>query len=190
MTMVECIPSYCSRRTLILGCGNTLLGDDGFGPEVIAYLTANYSIPEYVTLMDAGTGVNEVLLDLALCDKKPKRIVIVDAIDNAQPSGTVSVTPLEHVRCRPARVFSPHLAPTSSLLKELSELGRVEVTLLTVKPDRIPQDIQPGLSPAVRQAVPRACEIIARFLRNNEDLSLPQGRAYSAQASVAEGGRP
>ena len=30
-----------NHENLIVGCGNTLYGDDGFGPEVIRYIKEN-----------------------------------------------------------------------------------------------------------------------------------------------------
>ena len=155
------VPEYCRKATLILGCGNVLLGDDGFGPEVIAYLQSHYPIPEDVAVVDAGTGAGEILLDLALSDEKPKRLVLVDALDSGQSAGTISVLSLESLPQRGGRSFSPHQMPTS-LLKELEELSKVEVILLTAQPQRLPQEVQPGLSAPVREAVPRACEFIAR----------------------------
>jgi coenzyme F420 hydrogenase subunit delta len=168
--VIDYLPEYCRRSTLILGCGNILLGDDGFGPEVIAYLKTNYPIPEDVMLMDAGTGVGEILLDVALSDKRPERVIFIDAMENGQPAGTISTLHLEDIGRRQTRTLSAHQVPTSTLLKELKELGKVEVTVLTVEPGQIPQDIQPGLSPIVREAVPRACEfIVKRFLCSHEN---------------------
>lgn len=159
---INAVPEYCRKATLILGCGNVLLGDDGFGPEVIAYLERHYSIPQDVALVDAGTGVQEVLLDLALSPQKPKRMVLVDAMESGQAAGSIRTFPLDDLPQSKRRSFSPHQAPTSALLRELEELSGVEVTLLTVQPQQIPQDVQPGLSPPLQEAVPRACQLIVR----------------------------
>ena len=42
---------------LVLGCGNPLIGDDGFGPAVIQQLEEAYAIPESVACIDVGTSV-------------------------------------------------------------------------------------------------------------------------------------
>lgn len=162
--VTDYLPGYCSRSTLILGCGNVLLGDDGFGPEVIAYLQAHHPVPEDVALVDAGTGVVDILFNIALSDVKPRRIILVDAMKKGQPAGTISMLPLESIQGRQTRTYSQHHIPTSGLLKELREIGKIEITVLTAEPEQIPQEIQPGLSPAVREAVPRACDfIVAKF---------------------------
>ena len=43
--------------TLIFGCGNTLMGDDGFGPAVVEKLNAGSRLPESVEAIDAMTGI-------------------------------------------------------------------------------------------------------------------------------------
>ena len=39
----------------ILGVGNVLMGDDGFGPYVARTLGARYELPEHVEVQDVGT---------------------------------------------------------------------------------------------------------------------------------------
>jgi coenzyme F420 hydrogenase subunit delta len=172
--ITDYLPEYCARPTLILGCGNILLGDDGFGPEVIAYLQAHHPIPDDVALVDAGTGVVDILFNIALSDVKPRRVILVDAMKKGQPTVTISMLPLESIQGRPTRTYSQHHIPTSGLLKELREICKIEITILTVEPGQIPQEIQPGLSPAVREAVPRACEIIIAKLFYNQENSMAQ----------------
>ena len=43
------------QKVLILGVGNILLTDEGFGVRAAAYLEEHYRWPENVTLMDGGT---------------------------------------------------------------------------------------------------------------------------------------
>ena len=33
----QVVVDYCKARVVILGCGNILFGDDGFGPEAVEY---------------------------------------------------------------------------------------------------------------------------------------------------------
>lgn len=171
--MVNCVPEYFSRSVLVLGCGNTLLGDDGFGPEVINCLGSEFSLPQEMALLDAGTAVGEVLLDLALSPVKPRLLILIDAADSGQPPGTLRFSKLERPALRPARMTSSHQAPTSILLGELQELGGVEVLLLTVQPEDIPEEIRSGLSPPVQTAVARATELILEFFSARKDATAP-----------------
>ena len=43
------------QKVLILGVGNILLTDEGFGVRAAAYLEEHYRWPGNVTLMDGGT---------------------------------------------------------------------------------------------------------------------------------------
>ena len=68
--------------TMIFGCGNIIMGDDGYGPAVVDELNANYEIPDDVQAVDAGTCVREYLFDYLLTeDGRPENIIILDAVD-------------------------------------------------------------------------------------------------------------
>lgn len=157
----DCAPEYCLKPTLILGCGNILLGDDGFGPRVVESLRQRYTIPEDVAVLDAGTGVGEILLDVALSPLKPQRIALVDVLDCGQHAGAISVLPLAGLPQKVNRFFPLHQEPTASLLKELEAVG-AEVVLVTVQPESIPDSVNVGLSSPVQKAVSRACEYIVQ----------------------------
>ena len=176
------LPEYCTRRTVILGCGNILLGDDGFGPEVIKCLQTRYPPPADVALVDAGTGVVDLLFNITLSEVKPERIILVDAMGRNLPPGTVSVLPLESVQGQEIRTYSQHQIPTSSLLKDLHEISGIEISLLTVEPENIPQEIQTGLSPIVGHAVLQACDfIVAKYYTDNQH---PASQGISNQAVI------
>ncbi|MFH2030226.1 MAG: hydrogenase maturation protease, partial [Bacteroidota bacterium] len=79
---------YIDKEILVLGCGNILFGDDGFGPEVVQYLQKNYDIPSHVYVGDAGLSVRKILFNIVLSEIKPKKIIIVDAVDLGKPAGS------------------------------------------------------------------------------------------------------
>lgn len=160
----DCLPGFCRADTVVMGCGNILLGDDGFGPEVIRYLLDGGRIPDNVMLLDAGTGISRLLFDIALSPCKPRRLIVVDAMRLGLPPGTVSALPLDSVRPEQVRTFADHQEPTSVLLKELRDMGGIEVTLLVAEPEFMPAEVCPGLSPAMREAVLKAGEFIVPSL--------------------------
>ena len=126
------LPDFCRKPTLVLGCGNTLFGDDGFGCAVIEYVEAHYEVPESVCLLDVGTGVRKLLFTLCLSPARPQRLLIDD--------------------------FSLHQLPTSNLLRELQESCGVEVRVLACQTGPLPEEVHAGLSEAVSRAVPEAAE--------------------------------
>ena len=44
------LPDFCRKPTVVLGIGNILFGDDGFGCAVVDYVEAHYPVPEAVCL--------------------------------------------------------------------------------------------------------------------------------------------
>jgi hydrogenase maturation protease len=69
----------------VLGIGNILLTDEGFGVRVVEKLFDAYEFPENVTLVDGGVlGIN--LLGVIA---ESRHLIVVDAVKNRQPPGTV-----------------------------------------------------------------------------------------------------
>jgi hydrogenase maturation protease len=69
----------------VLGIGNILLTDEGFGVRVVETLFSQYEFPENVSLVDGGVlGIN--LLGV-IADTQ--HLIVVDAVKNKQPPGTV-----------------------------------------------------------------------------------------------------
>lgn len=161
---MEHLPIYCRKEILIAGCGNTLFGDDGFGPEVIEYLLNHYSIPDNVCLLDVGTGIRKILFTLTLSEARPKVIVVIDAVDKERKPGEVFEISLEEVPEVKIDDFSMHQVPSSNLLKELKDFCSVEVRVMTCQIESIPETMQAGLSEPLLRAVPlMAQRIVEEF---------------------------
>ena len=161
------VPECYQKSTVILGCGNMLFGDDGFGPAVIAYLEKHYQIPKDINILDVGTGAREILFNIALAEKKPKRIIVIDALDCQRKPGEIFAVPLDDLPENKIDDFSLHQLPTSNLLKELKDLCQIEVVLLAAQPKYIPEMVEPGLSKKLQDAVPKA----GKYIVNNYFLS-------------------
>ncbi|MGZ4814687.1 MAG: hydrogenase maturation protease [Terriglobales bacterium] len=155
------LPDFCRKPSLVLGCGNVLFGDDGFGCEVVAYLEAHYPVPETVCLMDVGTGVRKLLFTLSLSSARPQRLLIIDAIDAGRTPGEIFEIDPADIPVVKLDDFSMHQLPTSNLLRELQETCGVEVRVLACQTGPLPEQIAPGLSQAVSNAVPSAAEWLA-----------------------------
>lgn len=161
--------SYWDKEKLVLGCGNTLFGDDGFGPEVIEYLKANFNIPPDIGVIDAGIGVREILFNLALSEKRPKLIIIVDAVDLKRVPGEVFEIDINQIPEIKIDDFSMHQLPTSNLLRELQDYCGVEINIVSAQIEHIPEEISPGLSNAVRASIPKACRKIWNKINSTTD---------------------
>src|ERR1035438_3612475 len=86
-TELSDLTEFCRKPTLVLGVGNTLFGDDGFGCEVVDYVEAHCSLPEAVCMLDVGTGVRSLLFTLCLSAERPRRLLIIDAMDAGRSPG-------------------------------------------------------------------------------------------------------
>jgi len=154
------------KTTMVFGCGNVIMGDDGYGPAVVDRLNAGYRFPETVEAVDVGTCVREYLFDYLLSEEdRPERIIILDAVDFAgrRPGEVFPIVPAE-IPAKKIHDFSLHQFPTVNLLQELQDNTGIEVLILAAQIQFIPEEIAPGLSPAMVKAVDEACEKIAQIL--------------------------
>ena len=176
-------PDYCRCDTLVLGCGNELFGDDGFGPAVARQLAQGTALPRSAVAMDVGTSVRQVLFNIVLSPLRPRRIVVVDAVDRGQRPGAVwamKAGDLPAIKCDD---FSMHQLPTSNLLRELDELGGVEVTCVVAQVSPLPPEVRPGLSESLQRAVPRAAEMILELSQPGARPLGPTGAALLEEPS-------
>jgi len=154
------------KRVLIFGCGNILWGDDGFGPAVVGRLNRQYQLPDDVLAMDVGTSIRDILFDLALSETKPAKLIIVDAVEypDHEP-GEVYEIPVEGIPEKKTADFSLHQFPTVNILQELKDHTGIEVKVIVGQIKEIPQEVKPGLSEVMEQAVPKACERLLAEIR-------------------------
>lgn len=160
----EAVPEYVKSRVLILGVGNVLFGDDGFGSATATYLQKNHKIPEDVYVMDVGTGANRLLLIIALSEKTPKKLIILDAVDVGRKPGEIFEASIGDLVRKRVDDFSSHLFPTARLLQELQDKG-VNITILACQIEKVPEVVSIGLSDSVKRAVPKAAKIALKLAK-------------------------
>jgi hydrogenase maturation protease len=149
-------------NAFVLGLGNVLMGDDGFGPAVVRALEETYETGPNVRLFDLGTPG----LDLAPWLADVDRVIVVDTIKADLPPGSMRFYDkrdlLRHV---PQARVSPHDPGLGETLRALELAGCAphHVMLVGVVPDRVAMALD--LTDAVRAAVPGAVDLIAAALR-------------------------
>jgi len=151
------IPGLPHKDVLVFGCGNMLLGDDGFGPLVVEELLKNYHLPGNVGVINAGTGVRNILFDITLSEKKPDKIIIVDAIDAGRIPGEIFEISVDEIPDKKIDDFSMHQLPTSNLLKELKDFCKVDVIIIAGQVESIPTEVSTGISQKLIDAIPDVC---------------------------------
>ena len=141
------------QRILVLGLGNVLMGDDGFGPTVVTLLAAQYELPEGVSALDAGTPG----FDLTPHVSGLSSLIVVDTVRLDAPPGTLRLYRLPEIVAHvPVVRASPHEPALQEALLALQFAGQApaEALLVGAVPELI--DVGPGLSASLRAAVPDA----------------------------------
>jgi hydrogenase maturation protease len=145
-------------KTLVLGLGNVLMGDEGVGVHVVRAIE-KHTLPANVECLDGGTGGFTLLEPLQGAD----RIILIDAAADGNPPGTVTrTTP------RFSRDYPPTLTAHDIGVKDLLDVfyiqgGGPEVILYAIAIDP-KQPISMDLSEEVLKAANVAvAEILAEL---------------------------
>jgi hydrogenase maturation protease len=138
---------------LVLGIGNVLWADEGFGVRAVEALHQSYAMPAHVSLVDGGTQ-GLYLLEY-VCSAE--RVLVLDAIDYGLPPGTLRVFRDDAVPVWSDQVMSLHQATFQELLSLARLRGRFpqKITLIGVQPDVL-DDLGGSLSPLVRARLDEA----------------------------------
>ncbi|MCE3001549.1 MAG: HyaD/HybD family hydrogenase maturation endopeptidase [Xanthomonadaceae bacterium] len=150
-------------RVLVLGVGNLLWADEGFGVRCVEAFARRWSVPPGVELMDGGTQGLYLVQHIA----DAERVLVFDAVDFGAPDGTLVVVRDADVPSFIARgKMSLHQAGVADVLACAELLGRkpVALTVIGAQPVEL-EDYGGSLTPTVRALVPRAVELAAEELR-------------------------
>lgn len=153
-----------SAPVVVLGCGNTLFGDDGIAPRAVAELADECHPDTGVVFLDAGTSVRTLLADLLLSGASPRRLIVVDAVmEPGREPGSILEWPLRDSSDPGKRPASLHQAPTPMLLEAVRSRLGCEVRVLTVQAARIPEEMDETMSPEALAAIPELKAAIRRL---------------------------
>ncbi len=160
------------KKYLVFGCGNTLFGNDGFGPEVVYAIQAEDALPDSVLVIDAGTGIRDLMFDLLLMDTPPELLLVIDAVTVPdREHGEVFTIDITEVPKKKMADFSLHQCPSSNLLSQLAERG-TKVEVIAMNTQSIPDQISPGLCPAAKEAVDVAAALVIKKLKSRIAFNL------------------
>jgi hydrogenase maturation protease len=140
-------------EVLVLGIGNVLWADEGFGVRAVEALHRRWRMPAGVSLVDGGTQ-GMYLLD-HVCSAG--RVLVFDAIDFALPPGTLRLFRNGDVPEGAGRAMSLHQATFQELLSLARVRGRFpdRITLIGVQPEVL-DDLGGSLSALVRARLDEA----------------------------------
>ena len=156
MTAVPEEPAVPAPPVLVLGIGNLLWADEGFGVRAVELLHQRWQLPEQVSVVDGGTQ-GLYLLDHVCA---AAQVLVLDAIDYKLPPGTLRVLRDAEVPVYSDAVMSLHQASFMELLSLARLRGRFpsRITLIGVQPEVL-DDLGGSLSPSVRARLDEAVEL-------------------------------
>jgi hydrogenase maturation protease len=147
--------------TLVLGLGNILMGDEGFGIHVVRQLK-EVKLPSYVRVQEGGVGGFNLLGHL----EGVEHLVVVDVMMLPSPPGKLQViTP------------GPELSEPGKIILSFHQVGVLDLVqmwgLIGYEPETIflvtrPQKMEWGteLSPPLQLAVGKATEMLQELCTN------------------------
>jgi hydrogenase maturation protease len=172
-------------RTVVVGLGNVLMGDDGLGPHVLRALGAAYEVDDGVSLLDLGTPGLDLVPHLMDADA----VVVVDTVKSGGPPGELRLYRRDELLRRGlAPRVTPHAPGLQETLLTLDLLGRGPEQVLLVGVIPGPVDLGLGLSIAVEAAVPDAVHAVIDELERLGHEVTPREVAVEPRAWWAAAG--
>ncbi len=151
-----------TAENTVLGVGNTILSDEGFGVRVVEYLQKNFTFPENVSLVDGGTlGV-----ELTHFVTGTRRLLIIDSIDGGAQPGTIFHLRDEELRAHFAQKISAHEVGIQDVLTMLELSGKKIpcVELIGAQPFSLEAGVE--LTEPMKKLVPLFADKAIEILRN------------------------
>ena len=149
------------KKIGILGIGNLIVGDEGFGVHAVRYLEENYEFPDSVLIRDGGTAGIYMSPFLEECDP----VLVIDVVDIDAEPGSMHYYSNEDVK---AGKISTRMSPNQLGLLEILEICK----LRDAAPETlefycvVPKDLitSTELSDVVAPRVKEICEIVLKRL--------------------------
>lgn len=156
------IMSQSQKRILVLGIGNLLWADEGFGVRCVEALNAAWRLPAQVTVMDGGTQGLYLLPYVQEADC----LLVFDAVDYGDAPGTLhEVVGAEVPRFMGAKKMSLHQTGFQEVLAAADLTGKLpeEMVLIGVQPEQL-EDFGGSLRDVVKARIPEALALGGAWL--------------------------
>jgi hydrogenase maturation protease len=141
-----------ANEVLVLGIGNLLWADEGFGVRCVEALAREYALPPAVRVMDGGTQG----LYLLPYVQAAKRLIVFDAVDYGLPPGTVKLVEDDEVpRFMGAKKMSLHQTGFQEVLAAATLTAQCpgHMLLIGVQPEEL-EDYGGSLRAVVKARIP------------------------------------
>ena len=150
-------------RVLLLGIGNLLWADEGFGVRVIEHLQQHYVFPEQVSVLDGGTQGLYLVEHVQDCEL----LILFDSIDYGLSPGSLKCLFNEDVpQFLGAKKMSLHQTGFQEVLATAQMLGTYpqQLLLIGVQPEEL-DDFGGSLRDCVKAQIQPAIDIALDYLK-------------------------
>ena len=151
-----------AAENVVLGIGNIILSDEGFGVRVVEYLQKNFTFPDNVNLIDGGTlGV-----ELTHFITGTQRLLIIDSIDGGAEAGKTFHLRGEEIKKHFAQKISAHEIGIQDVLTMLELSGKKIpcVELIGAQPYSLEAGTE--LTPQMQKLLPVFADKAAEILKS------------------------
>jgi hydrogenase maturation protease len=142
------------KKTLILGIGNVLMGDEGIGVHIVNRLE-EAALPADTELLDGGVGSFLLLEPM----QKAERVILIDATIDGRPAGSIRRLQPRFSKDYP-KTLTAHDIGLKDLIDAFYLMGKTpDVTLFAISIPPL-QDMHMELSPELTAIVPEVARMV------------------------------
>jgi len=147
-------------KVTILGLGNILLGDEGFGVHFVRWFEERHRLPAGVAVVDGGT-LGYVLLDtICACE----RLIVVDCLKLADTPGSLYRFGREELEAHLPPPTSMHEVKFAEVLCKAELMGELpEMVFIGIVPERC-GEMELELTGTVRARLPEVERLVLNEL--------------------------
>ena len=146
--LIQKIRELKSKKLVIIGIGNDLHGDDGFGPVMIKKLEGRID----QKLIDCGVSPENFTSEII--KEKPDGIIFLDAANFEGNAGDIKIIKGKEI---PKAALSTHSLPLSILMDYLNGNTGAEIFMIGVKPECLVE-----MSEEVKNTIERLSDLFIR----------------------------
>ncbi|MBK6852699.1 MAG: HyaD/HybD family hydrogenase maturation endopeptidase [Burkholderiales bacterium] len=142
---------------VVLGIGNVLWADEGFGVRCVEALQAGWTFADHVQLIDGGTQGLYLIPQV----NAARKLIIFDAVDYGLEPGTLKLVENDEVpRFMGAKKMSLHQTGFQEVLMLSQFTGKYpdEVLLIGCQPEEL-EDFGGSLRPIIKATMARALDL-------------------------------
>jgi len=151
--ILEKLDKIVKGKTIILGIGNVVKGDDGVGPILISRLKGK-TRAKLLNCEEVPENYTQPIIDA-----RPDKIIIIDAADWNGPAGAIRFIDAEEIN---NMSFSTHDSSLQTFINYLkNHLPNIDIIIVGIQPKR--KGLLDSLSPEVEKTVDELSHLLEKI---------------------------